>query len=81
MPARYFIPKSLELSQTVIDQLIARFFLLNMNVVDIMYWNDKHSPYGGTIIYPEGPHLCYPYDKGEEEFLLEFSEGEIWKPQ
>ena len=79
MPNEYFIPKSIYLSQEVMDILIREFDLFDINVIDIRHWNHEDSQYSGTIIFPEGQFLCLPYNKGENEFLLEHPDGEVWK--
>ena len=51
------------------------------DIFDILSYNDSDSSWAGTIIYPEGENICCPYEKGEEEFLLEYPDGKVWKLQ
>ena len=81
MAERYFVQKSVEISQNVINQLKAEFNLSDKDVDDIKYYHS--NPHGGAVIYPGGPFTSYPHDGGEEKFCEEFPEpkGEIWKPK
>jgi hypothetical protein len=78
--AKTFLPKSVNLSEKVIEKLKKDFNVFDLNIRDIRYWNDSKSPFSGTVIDPEGQYLCYPYaGSGEEEFLKDYPGGEIFR--
>lgn len=71
---RYFFPKSLGLSDTILKKLKEKFNLSESNITEIKYWNDSYSPFRGVVINtePNVPYLCYPDDKGAESFKQEY---------
>jgi hypothetical protein len=77
-----FLPKNTVLSQKDIDNLKKDFKLSEENIFEMQHWNNPHSPYTGVIIGdPNSNFPCYPYDRPDKEFMEEFPDGAIWKPE
>ncbi len=71
---RNFLSKRIGLSDGMFTKLTKKFILSEKDIMDIKYWNDPHSPYRGVIINtePNSQYLCYPYDRGENDFMEEY---------
>lgn len=75
-----FIPKPIELNEQEIGKIRKAFpFLTGENIRQIQYWNEKHSPYSGTIISKETHFECYPYDRNVDSLKEEYPGIEIWE--
>jgi hypothetical protein len=71
---RNFLPKTVELSDEILQSLQKKFSLSDKDIIEIRYWNGPGSPYGGVIINtePEVQFVCYPYDGSQSKFKEEY---------
>ncbi len=73
-----FIPKSLGLTEVMLERLSQRFVLSEKNLNEIRYWNAKESPHSGTVIDVEGEFVCFPFLFPADQFKVVYPDGEVW---
>lgn len=75
-----FIPKGIELTDHVCQELIKKFNLSDFQLEQVRYWNHHLSPHKGTIIVhlDGGKFVCQACTYSVGEFKASYSDGEVW---
>lgn len=72
--------KKVPITEVIVSRLKKDFNLSKKDIAEVEHWNGP-SPYVGTIINTnkEAQYKVYPFAGSKEEFLKQYTEGEVWE--